>query len=115
VTKAQVDAAAVNAWLAERDEAAPPSLSPRLAGAVTAASSGETLGEVLCDASERLLAKLLADGCDDRDAAPDLLTADALLTYAFEAAAESEAETTRTIETHAAQAMSRVAALGVET
>ena len=114
MTKAQVDPADVNVWLAERDEPAPLSLRPRLADAVRAANPGGTLGELLCDASERLLAKLLTEGCDDRDAAPDLLTADALLTYAFEASAESEAETAQTIEMRAGRAMSRVAALGVE-
>jgi hypothetical protein len=54
------------------------------------------------------LAEVLADGCTARDAALDLLTADALVTYAFEAAAESPRE----VDAIAAEAMQRIARIG---
>ena len=60
----------------------------------------------------RLDAKLLAEGCGDREAAPDLLAADALVTYAFEATAEDATLSAKAIDARAASAMRRVATLG---
>jgi hypothetical protein len=71
-----------------------------------------TLGDLSAAAGEQLLARLLADGCGDRTAASQLLTADALVTYAFEAAAEDAAQSARAIDARAAEAMRRVAMLG---
>ena len=102
-------------WLATRDDAAPSSLCPRLAAAVRApelVSDGSLAGQ-LCGAGEALLVRVLTGGCASRSAAPDLLAADALVTYAFEAAAESAEETSASIEGLAAAAMRRVAARGV--
>ena len=102
------------AWLERRAEPAPASLRPRLAEAVreTAGASGESLVELSSRAGERLLAKLLTHGCGPRSAAPDLLAADALVTYAFEGAAEDGGESAQAIEASAARAMARIAALG---
>lgn len=103
-------------WLATRDDEAPSSLRPRLAAALRAtevASDGSLAGE-LCGAGEALLVRLLAGGCASRSAAPDLLAADALVTYAFEAAAERDDETAASIERRAAGAMRRIATHGVE-
>ena len=107
------DAAGLVAWLETRAEPAPASLRPRLADAIGAVKAhGETLGDVLSHAGERLLAKLLAEGCGDREAAPGLLAADALVTYAFEAAAENSSHSAQAIDESAARAMFRVATLG---
>ncbi len=108
------DAARLVAWLEVRTEAAPASLRPRLTGAIGGApgAESETLGDLLSHAGERLLAKLLAEGCGDREAAPDLLAADALVTYAFEATAEDATLSAKAIDARAASAMRRVATLG---
>ena len=106
--------AALIAWLQRRAEAAPPSLRPRLAESVRAVADagGGSLVELSSRAGERLLARLLADGCRSRSAAPDLLAADAMVTYAFEAAAEDESMSAAAIGASAALAMTRIAALG---
>jgi hypothetical protein len=59
-------------------------------------------------AAEGLVAELLRSNCTTRESALDLLTADALVTYAFEAAAETPADLAR----RAAEAMRRIASLG---
>jgi hypothetical protein len=102
------------AWLERRAEQAPASLSPRMAEAVRSVSesSRDSLVELSSRAGERLLTLLLAQGCGPRSAAPELLAADALVTYAFEAAAEDPSQTARDIEASAARAMARIAALG---
>jgi hypothetical protein len=74
----------------ERDE---PSVSP----------------EAYLEAAERLLGALLRDGCTSRESALDLLVADALVTYAFEAASD---EPSRIIE-RAHRAMVRIASFAV--
>lgn len=63
---------------------------------------------VFVDAGHRLVAALLRANSTSRDSALDLLTADALVTYAFEAASASPADIERT----AASAMVQIAALG---
>ena len=105
---------ALIAWLDRRADAAPASLRPRLAESVRATTdAGDgSLVELSTRAGERLLARLLVHGCGPRSAAPDLLAADALVTYAFEAAAEDESMSAKSIEDSAAQAMARIAALG---
>jgi hypothetical protein len=64
--------------------------------------------EALLVAGERLTAELLRGGSTTRESALDLLTADALVTYAFEAGAESPTD----LAERAADAMTRIAALG---
>ena len=59
-------------------------------------------------AGERLLGALLADGAATRAAALDLLAADALVTYAFEAAAEQP----DLLGKRADEAMRRLSGLG---
>ena len=68
--------------------------------------STETYDTVL-ETAELLLADLLALGCAQRDRALDLLAVDALVTYAFEAAAESP----DTLATRATNAMTIIARL----
>jgi hypothetical protein len=64
--------------------------------------------DVCLSAAERLLATLLAANSTTRESALDLLTADALVTYAFEAAGEAPVDLT----TRASDAMSRIASIG---
>lgn len=98
-------------WLAARDPAAPPALAARVSTALGSVpvAQHETSARLLT-AAETLLARLLRDGCATRDAAHDLLTADALVTYAFEAAAEADPSS---LAGSAANAMRRIAALGL--
>jgi len=102
------------AWLDRRAEPAPVSLRSRLADAVRAADDDgpASLADLSSRSGELLLAQLLTNGCGARSAAPDLLAADALVTYAFEAAAEDEGASAPAIEANAARAMARIAVLG---
>lgn len=106
--------AALIAWLDRRAEPAPASLRPRLAAAVAATrvADDESLVVHSAMAGERLLQRLLQDGCGARAEAPDLLAADALVTYAFEAAAEDASLDPQAIDARAMEAMTRIAALG---
>ena len=101
-------------WLARRAELAPASLRQPLGDAVRAAACAATgpLPELCSRAGELLAKRVLADGCGSRAAAPQLLAADALVTYAFEAASEGDSRTARDIDASAADSMARVAALG---
>jgi hypothetical protein len=98
--------AAARAWLRARAPAAPPRLAERLeralagdaapAGAATPAATGDGAGvpEVAAALAAAALERLevAVAHCDERAAAYDLLAADALLTYACEAAAEAGPE-----------------------
>ena len=65
----------------------------------------EVAPKSLADAGESILRTLDESGCTDRSSAIDLLAADALFTYAFEAASdESDAE----IESAARYVLDRV-------
>lgn len=72
-----------------RDAVTPPPPAA-LAAAVEShlASPDAPTPEAYLDAAERLLAALLEHGCISRENALDLLVADALVTYAFEAASD---------------------------
>jgi hypothetical protein len=98
-------------WLETRSPAPPELLAQRLRSAL-----GERLSQDAADASdaclaaaEALVAELLADVSDGgkRDCALDLLAADALVTYALEAASERPDE----IPHRAARAMARISEL----
>ncbi len=97
------------AWLEERRPAPPPALAARLREALTGVSDAadESVAERCLAAGERLLAGLLARDCGSRDAALDLLAADALVTYAFEAASTEPAR----LEERARRAMTNLAAV----
>jgi len=102
------------AWLDQRAEPAPASLHARIVEAVcaTASEDDDSHVEHSLRAGERLLSQLLDHGCGQRSDASDLLAADALVTYAFEAASEEPSHTPRSIEERAAEAMRRIATLG---
>jgi hypothetical protein len=100
-------------WLLSRDPAPPPSLAERLRLVLAAAEDpgrARPAADVYLTAGEALLGELLRDGCVSRESALDLLTADALVTYAFEAASAEPAR----LEARAQRAMARIAALGGE-
>jgi hypothetical protein len=97
-------------WLSRREPPPPPALAARLreeVGRLTVSSPDE-LNEQLLAGAERLLGRLLPGGCGTRQSALDLLVADALVTYAFEAASEFPAS----LEERATSAMSRLAVFG---
>lgn len=92
--------------------APPPVLARHVEAALAAVSvsdrgvDGPTMTSCVA-AAERLLRRLLSDGRGARDTAIDLLTADALITYAFEMAAD----TPDLIAARAEDAMLRLAEL----
>ena len=101
----------VTEWLAARQPPPPPSLDARLRAALAEDARGghnaRELPELLLDAGVRLLEGLLREERVARDQALDLLAADALVTYAFEAASDDPGR----LEQRASLAMRRVASL----
>jgi hypothetical protein len=63
--------------------------------------------DALLDAAEMAMAEVLRDGCLTRECGLDLLVVDALVTYAFEAAADDPEQ----LDARTAAALSRIAAL----
>ena len=82
----------VGAWLRTRRPCPPPALARRLELVLQDAldDSAESVVEVLLLAATNLAGPLLARSDLSRESALDLLSTDALMTYAFEAAAERE-------------------------
>lgn len=99
----------VREWLAQRRPAPPPALLARIEGALGDAvgAAAGTATEACLRAAERLVTELLRGDCSSRASALDLLAADALVTYAFEGAAESPS----TLAATATAAMARIASL----
>ena len=100
-------------WLLGRDPAPPASLADRLRVVLARLGPADRAApspELYLTTGERLLAELLRDGCASRESALDLLTADALVTYAFEAASAEPA----LLDGRAQEAMTRIAALAGE-
>jgi hypothetical protein len=100
----------VDQWLGGREPAPPEALRLRLREALGADAKRDAAdAAVAClAAGERLLATVLREGEASRDHALDLLAADALVTYAFEAASAQPTA----LPLLAAQAMARMASLG---
>ena len=99
-------------WLGEREPAPPEALLRRLREALGADASRDAgdAAEACRAAGERLLAIVLREDEASRDYALDLLAADALVTYAFEAASSDPGS----LSVHAEHAMSSIASLGIE-
>jgi hypothetical protein len=95
----------IDRWLAARRPAPPPALRARLAEVLPAGAVGV---DACLRAGEALLERLLEDDCASRGSALDLLVADALVTYAFEAAADEPT----VLEARATAAMLEIAAIG---
>lgn len=101
--------ASVGDWLASLQPSPPPALFERLQVALAdyAGLPKDRVPESCLAAGEELLDRLLASGSTSRGSALDLLTVDALVTYAFESAADVPAA----LEARAARAMARIAAV----
>jgi hypothetical protein len=100
----------IGEWLATRTPAPPPQLMHRVRDALGGAADDDArlTAERCLDAAEAMVAQLLRDDRTGRESAADLLAADALVTYAFEAAADDPG---RLVE-RAQSAMVRLARLG---
>ena len=100
----------IDEWLAARSPAPPPQLLHRIRAALGefTADDASLVSERCIDAAERIVAELLHDGRTGRDSAADLLVADALVTYAFEAASDDPTQ----LAERAHEAMVRFARLG---
>ena len=90
-------------WLDAREPAQPPELARRIAELASRGEGGDIASQLL-DAGERALRAILITGSDTRESALDVLAIDALVTYAFEAAAQEP----RRIPVLAADAMTRL-------
>jgi hypothetical protein len=101
----------VGVWLEGRTPAAPDALRARIREALRDHWGDDASGtHRVCEAAaESLLASLLAGRETGRETALDLLAADALVTYAFEHAAESGDD----LEAKATAVMQRIAGIGV--
>jgi hypothetical protein len=95
-------------WLRDRTPVPPPRLAARLEQSLgERCQASETQAPELCiAAAEELLGGLLARETTGRESALDLLTVDALVTYAFEAAAADP----ETLAHRAQLAMTRLSA-----
>ncbi len=96
-------------WMTERTPRPPEQLETRLRAALGArgGDGASAAHEALLAAAESLLGELLALDCAERARALDLLAVDALVTYAFEAAADFP----DTLSRRAATAMAAIAGL----
>lgn len=99
----------VGAWLQALQPPPPPALAARLADLLAPhlAEPAARVPDVCLDVGEQLLDELLSSGSTSRGTALDLLSVDALITYAFQAAADVPEE----LEARAAKAMACIAAL----
>lgn len=98
----------VREWLREREPTPPARLAARIDAVLgqRAEADGGRVSAHCLDAAEELLTELAARPSAGRESALDLLTVDALVTYAFEAAADAPAS----LEATATAAMIRLAA-----
>ena len=96
-------------WVAAHAEQPPAALRARLDAILNmeSANADTPVAAALLDAGQTLLSSILVSGSTTREAALDLLTADALVTYAFEAAADEP----ELLDARAAAAMRAIAAL----
>ncbi len=99
----------VGSWLATLQPSPPAALTTRLTELLRPylAQPAARVPDVCLEAGEQLLDALLASGSTSRGTALDLLSVDALVTYAFQAGAEAP----ELLEARAARAMARIAAL----
>ncbi|MCC6244746.1 MAG: hypothetical protein IT353_18010 [Gemmatimonadaceae bacterium] len=99
----------VGAWFAALQPAPPAALATRMTELLGPHLSRPRadVPDVCLTVGEELLDALLASGSTSRGTALDLLAVDALVTYAFQAGADDPAS----LESRAARAMERIAAL----
>jgi hypothetical protein len=97
----------VSAWLRARTPVPPPQLVARIDAMTAGIASREASADAFLTAAEAAMGGLLRDGCLRRESALDLLAIDALVTYAFEAAADDPEH----LEDQAVRALARISAL----
>ena len=97
----------LSAWIRGRSPAPPRELLSRIEAMAARASRTIAPADALLDAAETVMADVLRDGCLTRESALDLLAVDALVTYAFEAAADAPDQ----LDARTEAALSRIAAL----
>lgn len=99
--------ATVETWLAALTPLPPPALAARLRELLQPYwhRPAQDIPDVLVEAAEGALQQLLAANATSRESALDLLTIDALITYAFEVCADAPGE----IEVRTRDAMIRIA------
>ena len=99
----------VREWIESRDPAPPAELAARIAASLGDAGDRDSgdASRACLDAAFALLGSLIGPRSLGRESAIDLLVADALVTYAFEAAASHGGA----LDSEAADAMRRLAAL----
>ena len=78
----------VDEWVAGREPPPPPRLRERVRELLSLHVTGEVTVEALVRASGEVVAPLVRGGATARSSALELLAADALATYAFEAQAD---------------------------
>lgn len=105
-------AGTVGGWIATVDPRPPAALARRLEALLAphAARPAAEVSDACLEAGETILDALLTSGSTSRETALDLLAVDALVTYAFQAAADDP----RRIEERAAHAMTRIGRLPAE-
>jgi uncharacterized membrane protein len=99
----------LSAWLDARRPEPPARLRARIDAALGESLDGDAddVAAACLRAGEQLVRTLIRENATSRDSALDLLTADALVTYAFEAASERPSE----LAARSRVAMARIAAL----
>ena len=104
-----VNAGTVGDWLLALQPSPPRALAVRLSELLAPYLKlpAQQAADSCLEAGEQLLDTLLASGSTSRGSALDLLAVDALVTYAFQATADDP----RRLESRAARAMARIAAL----
>ena len=94
-------------WLRTRTPTPPDALLARIDAFVAGQREAPTSAESLIDCAASAMTTLLGSGCLTRQSALDLLAVDALITYAFEAAADEPDR----IDERARRALTTIAAL----
>ena len=97
----------VTAWLRGRTPVPPPQLAARIDALTARIADRDPSADAFLDAAEAAMGTLLRDGCLTRESALDLLAVDALVTYAFEAAADEAGQ----LDDRAGRALARISAL----
>lgn len=99
-------------WLRQRTPTPPADLSARIQQTLPTRANADvsTAPDACVAAAEELLRELLSRPSSGRESALDLLTVDALVTYAFEAASDDP----DTLIARAEQAMTRLASAAQE-
>ena len=99
----------LSGWIRGRSPAPPPDLLSRIEALAARARSTTIPTDALLDAAATAMADVLRGGCLTRGTALDLLAVDALVTYAFEAAADDPEQ----LDARTESAMARIAGLAV--